>query len=70
MIQPLYIYKNGSAFSTATFKLRFGSAGSIGMSDIISLAATDYLEFYINSTSGADIADGETGTYASIHKIA
>ena len=67
----LYIYKNGAVYS----QTRTNGSGTglhyANLTDIIPLAANDYLELYVYQTSGAsaDLYYGSENTFMSIHKL-
>jgi len=64
-------YRNGSSVSQASFGENLGSGGGATHSDIIYLAANDYLELYVYQNSGFSLNAqiGENITFMSVHKI-
>lgn len=72
-ISDISIFKNGSVFSTRRFNVQGSTTESIAMSDILSLAATDFVEIFGNFNSTATnttVNFGSDLSWVSIHKIA
>ena len=67
----IYIYKNGAAVSTFLYSDASTATESFVVSDIIDLAATDYIEIFENNSAGTNtIQNGSDKTYLAVHKIA
>ena len=66
------IYKNGTAYSTVNGVSVNTSVFSQSISDIVYLAATNYIELYaIQTTGGNDVIEGGAlnKTYISVHRL-
>lgn len=70
----IYIYKNGSEFSRAAVDDLGTYQQSIGIFEVMNLAAADYIEIYLNAnTTGGqstDVVAGTESSYFAIHKVA
>lgn len=72
-VSTVHIYKNGSSVSQSGLLIPASTVQSLAISDIVTLAATDYIEIYasFNSTgTDTDVVFGETKSWVAIHKIA
>ena len=67
----LYIYKNGAVITRILFNPGVTETTSQIITDIVSLAASDYLEIYIyhNDTVSRSVMAGSTLTFFAIHKL-
>lgn len=64
----IYIYKNGSEFSRATYSM--ANVLFLTIMDILALTATDYVEIFTEVSVTDAVVFGENLSYVSVHKVA
>jgi hypothetical protein len=64
----IYIYVNGSQYAFRS--AHEASSGTVSIDHIVSLAATDYIEIYVDAGASGTVNNGADTTFLTVHKIA